>query len=85
MKAGKGFFLWVVIGCCLITSACSSDKGEMAGIKMSPYIEAYTSGTVSRFTPLRIILTQDLPVDQQAPEKLAKSIRLTPAVKGTFR
>lgn len=85
MKAGKGFFLWVVMGCCFIISACSSNQEDAAEIKMSPYIEAYTSGTVSRFTPLRIILTQDMPAEEQSPEKLAKSIRLTPAVKGTFR
>lgn len=81
----RGYWGMAIVICSFITFACSSKKEKTDEIKVNPYVEAYTAGKISRFAPLRIILTQDIPEEQQAPDKLEKSVRITPKVKGVFR
>lgn len=80
-------YLLIGIVCSLAMSACStSDKENPEDvITVNPYVEAYTAGKISRFSPVHIILTQDIPLEQQNTEWLEKNIRITPQVKGTFR
>lgn len=85
MKICHDYWGLLIVVCGFIISACSPDKEKVEIIKSNPYIEAYTAGKISRFAPFRIVLTQDIPEGLQAPDKLEKSVRITPKVKGTFR
>ncbi|GHU54900.1 hypothetical protein FACS189411_02360 [Bacteroidia bacterium] len=52
-------------------------------LPFSPYVEAFTSGTVSRFSPVRIIFTED--VEGIIPNaELKKYVKIKPDVKGEF-
>ena len=48
----------------------------------NPYVEAFTTGKVSRFAPIYLILSQDIPADKLTDWK--KHVRMTPKVVGSW-
>lgn len=53
-------------------------------VEYNPFVDAFTSGRVSRFAPVYLILSEEVPEARRGPAELAKALRITPAVEGQF-
>ena len=80
-------YLYYVYACCLLllVGGCKETRsGEGAELPFSPYVEAFTSGTISRYTPVYLIFNQTIPADRIKPDHLRKLIRIKPETAGEF-
>ena len=73
--------LFVLAGL-LILMGCNN-KGE-EGLQYSNYVEAFTSGDVSRFTPVYLLLSQDVDSAYMNVGALKKALEIKPNVAGKF-
>lgn len=64
----------------LVFTSCSDDES----LKFHPNIQAYTSGTISRYAPVSISFTEQLPSDKQRAEFLEKNIKISPSADVEF-
>ena len=51
-------------------SRCGKGKSESEEVPFNPYVEAFTSGTISRYTPVYLIFNQEIAVDRMEPDQL---------------
>lgn len=67
-------------------SSCASKSGEGATeeLPFNPHVEAFTSGKISRYTPVYLIFNQDIPQDKLKSDRLAKLVGIKPEVAGEF-
>ncbi len=66
-------------GCKTQTSDSKEDK-----LPYSPYVEAFTTGKISRFSPVTLIFSEEIPAGKLDPAELKKSIRFKPDIHGEF-
>ena len=69
-------------------TACSKDKSKQKALEINPefanYISAYTSGLVSKVSPLQIVLQADFPVEMTEEGVISEDIlKFTPKITGT--
>ena len=70
---------------CLLGSCTSkSSEGETDELPFNPNVEAFTSGKISRYTPVYLIFNQDIPQDKLKSDRLSKLVRIKPDVAGEF-
>lgn len=80
-------YLYFMYVCCLflfISGCGGNSKKEDGELPFSPYVEAFTSGTISRYTPVYLIFNQEIPADRMKPEQLRNLIRIKPETAGEF-
>lgn len=70
----------LICAAALLLTSCSDD----ASLKYHPNIQAYTSGVISRYAPVSISLTEELPADKQTQEFLEKNIKISPSADVEF-
>lgn len=81
----KWVYFFCLIGFFIGVTSCKDKKSSPSeDLQYSPYVEAFTSGKISRFSPVYLIFSQDIPIERQEAGKLSKQISITPDVKGTF-
>lgn len=68
----------------LFVFGCGSNKKTERLTPYNPNVEAFTSGKISRFAPVYLLLTQEVDSSRLKPELLKKHMKLTPEVEGTF-
>lgn len=70
---------------CLFSS-CNTKKaeGEAEELPFNPHVEAFTSGKISRYTPVYLIFNQDIAQDKLESDQLSKLVRIKPEVAGEF-
>lgn len=70
---------------CLFSS-CNTKKaeGEAEELPFNPHVEAFTSGKISRYTPVYLIFNQDIAQDKLKSDQLSKLVRIKPEVAGEF-
>ena len=70
----------------LLLAGCKNTKSATttSDFAYSPYVEAYTTGTISRHTPLYIVFAQDVPAEKLDTAALSKLVSITPKVEGRF-
>ena len=65
-------YLYYLCVCCLSLLVCGCEgKGESEELPFSPYVEAFTSGTISRYTPVYLIFNQEIAADRMKPPRLS--------------
>ena len=70
---------------CLLGSCTSkSSEGETGELSFNPHVEAFTSGKISRYTPVYLIFNQDIPQDKLQSDRLSKLVRIKPDIAGEF-
>ena len=70
---------------CLLGSCTSkSSEGETGELPFNPHVEAFTSGKISRYTPVYLIFNQDIPQDKLQSDRLSKLVRIKPDIAGEF-
>ncbi len=70
--------------CLLVGCNAKDSKGEAGDVPYNPYVEAFTSGRISRYTPVYLIFNQDIAEERQNVDRLSKLIRIKPEVEGSF-
>ncbi|MCL2649621.1 MAG: MG2 domain-containing protein [Candidatus Azobacteroides sp.] len=73
-------FLILLLGLCCFS--CKNNKEIAPSVDFAPYISAYTGGTVSSQSPIRIQLTQNVSVVELNAEIKEKLFSFTPSLKG---
>lgn len=69
----------------LFSSCNTKNTGEEAEeLPFNPHVEAFTSGKISRYTPVYLIFNQDIDHDRQKSDQLSKLVRIKPEVAGEF-
>lgn len=77
----SGICTILCIWCCMI--GCSDNRQSADRLPYHPCVEAFTSGHISRFSPIYLIFQE--PVDSVARKQVAQRLSIRPAVKGTFQ
>ena len=80
--------LYLVCLCYMLClfSSCNTKKagGEAEELPFNPHVEAFTSGKISRYTPVYLIFNQDIAQDKLKNDQLSKLVRIKPEVAGEF-
>lgn len=70
---------------CLFSSCNTKNVGgEAEELPFNPNVEAFTSGKISRYTPVYLIFNQDIAQDKLNSDQLSKLVRIRPEVAGEF-
>ncbi|WP_235848719.1 alpha-2-macroglobulin family protein [Parabacteroides timonensis] len=81
------YLYWVCL-CYLLClfSSCNTKSagGEAQELPFNPHVEAFTSGKISRYTPVYLIFNQDIAQDKLKSDGLSKLVRIKPEVAGEF-
>lgn len=81
-------YLYLVCICYMLClfSSCNTKKagGEAEELPFNPHVEAFTSGKISRYTPVYLIFNQDIAQDKLKSDQLSKLVRIKPEVAGEF-
>ena len=80
-------FIWATLICLPISIllwGCNGGQqdAEQQTPSYNPYIEAFTSGTISRFSPVYIIFGEDIPESKLDTIALAKAFSIKPKIDG---
>ncbi|MGM9759266.1 MAG: alpha-2-macroglobulin family protein [Parabacteroides sp.] len=75
--------LWGLLCLMYLASGCSFHRSSEEPLPYHPCVEAFTSGKISRYSPVYLIFNQE--VDSTLRPLVAKQMSIRPAVKGTFR
>lgn len=73
------YLLSLLVSC---TNVSQNGKGET--YSFNPYVEAFTSGKISRYSPVYLIFNQEIPADKMKRENLSDLIRISPQTEGEF-
>lgn len=68
---------------CLLIS-CGTKGGEKTTIPFNAHVEAFTSGQISRFSPVYLLFTHEVDSSRMSADVLKKHLKITPEVDGTF-
>lgn len=83
MKRKSSFALLALF--CVVLFGCRGEKTATSeAVKYNPFVEAFTSGRISRFSPIYIFFNQDIPVEMQTVENARKWVSISPKVDGKF-
>ncbi len=74
--------LWA--GVLLLLCQCSPKQEDSGTPDFNEFVSAYTSGTISRKTEVRIIFSQDIPEEKLQKVQADAIMRLTPKAEGKF-
>lgn len=82
----KKYVCWLaILSLSTLFFACNGKKNiEPEEAKYNPYVEAFSSGYISRFSPVYLIFSQDIPDAKQQTSVIKKNMRITPDVEGEF-
>lgn len=72
-------FLWLCLAQWLLFSACSN---EHTIVPANEYVEAYTTGMVSRFSTIHTVFNEDIPNDNQLAANLERAFSIVPKIEG---
>lgn len=64
--------------------SCSFSDSTKETITYNPYVEAFTSGLVSRYVTPTLVLQEEIPAEMQAEGKWKEHVQLNPKAEGTF-
>lgn len=80
-------YLYCICVCCLLCLLGGCESGSKSGaedLPFSPYVEAFTSGTVSRYTPVYLIFNQEIAADRMKTDRLRDLVKVKPETAGEF-
>lgn len=65
--------------------SCTTKKDSDGELPYNPNVEAFTSGTISRYTPVYLLFSQDIAPDKLKADRLKKLVHIHPEVAGEFQ
>jgi len=81
----KNFLVIVLAMATALFCQCSSNEPEVPEVpQYNEYVSAYTSGTLTRKSDVKVIFSQDIPQGRLDSVKAEEVMQLSPKVEGTF-
>ncbi|MDR0749292.1 MAG: hypothetical protein LBF62_06950 [Tannerellaceae bacterium] len=80
----KTYCLFTCLFFLLLFTGCKPESAGSEGTPFSPYVEAFTSGKVSRYATVYLAFNQEIPPGKMIDAELARRIKIEPEVKGAF-
>ena len=68
----------------LLTSCHTTSPADQDLPPYNPNVEAFTTGKISRYSPVYLIFNQEIPADRLKADRLGKLVRLKPDVPGKW-
>lgn len=68
----------------LLTSCHTTSPADQDLPPYNPNVEAFTTGKISRYSPVYLIFNQEIPADRLKADRLGKLVRLKPDVPGRW-
>ncbi|MDD4659186.1 MAG: MG2 domain-containing protein [Massilibacteroides sp.] len=68
----------------LVLLGCSSGRKKGQPIPYNSNIEAFTSGKISRFSPVYLLFSRDVDSTRMTADLLKKKLRIMPQIEGSF-
>ena len=68
----------------LLTSCHTTSSTDQDLPPYNPNVEAFTTGKISRYSPVYLIFNQEIPADRLKADRLGKLVRLKPDVPGKW-
>lgn len=68
----------------LLTSCNTTSSTDQDLPPYNPNVEAFTTGKISRYSPVYLIFNQEIPADRLKADRLGKLVRLKPDVPGKW-
>jgi len=81
MSRTIGLFL---LGCFSFLASCNLSKVSEIEAAYNQHVEAFTSGDISRYSPVFLILNKEVDSTLMTNDALKKSVKITPSIAGTF-
>lgn len=79
----KKLICWNLLILITVFISCKEKRdSEPEKVRYNPFVEAFTSGRISRFSPVYLIFSEDVPADKQ--DGASGRVRIVPEVKGNF-
>lgn len=82
-------YLYFLYSFCLLAwlSGCQVKPGSDTATKppFNPYVEAFTTGKISRYAPVYLIFSESVAPDKATAASLKKQLRIRPDVSGEFQ
>lgn len=85
MKKYVYLLCWIWLAACLGGCRAKTDSDKAAQPPFNPYVEAFTTGKISRYAPVYLIFTEAVPADKATAASLKKQLRIRPETAGEFR
>lgn len=82
---------YVYLLCCICLVVClggcraKTDGDKVAPPPFNPYVEAFTTGKISRYAPVYLIFNEAVPADKATAASLKKHLDIRPEAAGRFR
>ena len=68
----------------ILTSCHTTSSTDQDLPPYNPNVEAFTTGKISRYSPVYLIFNQEIPADRLKADRLGKLVRLKPDVPGKW-
>lgn len=75
---------WLYLLALLVSCKSEVKTVEEEALPFNPYVEAFTSGKISRYTPVYLIFNQDIPTEKLNKGQLKNLMKIKPGVPGEF-
>ncbi|MCC8153049.1 MAG: Ig-like domain-containing protein [Tannerellaceae bacterium] len=82
----KQYILLLFAFSLLLMISCKTGAGDNQEetLTFHPYVEGFTTGNVSRFTPIRLVFNEDIPSEKRQDGNIAKRVKLKPSAEGEY-
>ncbi len=77
-------YLFCLISFFFLFLGCKSKTVESDAMPYSPYVEAFTSGKISRYAPVYLIFSEEVAPEKMQNAELSKYFKIKPEIKGEF-
>lgn len=76
---GLSYLLTLLVAC-----TAKTEKEGLNELPFNPYVEAFTYGKISRYSPVYLIFNEDISPDKQKAGDVSKRVRIQPETPGQF-
>lgn len=80
----KPYLFFLILLPLLFLAGCKSPSSGTDAVPYSPYVEAFTSGKVSRFAPVYLVFNEEIAPEKMQAADIGKYAKIKPDVRGTF-
>lgn len=74
----------IIVFLLFLSTGCGLNKNAETTTPYNSNVEGFTSGKISRFSPVYLLLNQDVDSTKMTAEVLKKHLKIEPAVEGNF-
>ena len=84
MKKYLSFLCLSYLVALLAACTAKTEKEDANELPYNPYVEAFTYGKISRYSPVYLIFNEDISPDKIQAAEVSKRVRIRPETAGRF-